>query len=797
MEAGSREGCGGPLLFFVGRWQVRAMMPRHGRVRSVLPLILVGVATLGAACGGGDTVDPGPPPPPPPPPPPANRAPVAGEAIPDRTVVERQTVTIDLSASFSDPDGDALTYVATTSNSAVATVGLSGAELSITGNAQGAAAVTVTVSDPGGLSATQSFAVEVAAAAPATVTVTPGTATLTAIDQTVRLSADVRDQIGRPITDATVVWSSGDTTVATVDTSGVVTAVANGSTTVTALSGEVSGSASIEVSQIATTVEITPATHTLVAGDTVRLVAMATDDNGYIVAGAAFSWMSSDAAVASVDDLGLVQGLAEGTATITAASRVAAARVEGTAEITVLPPPPPPDLTGAYFLESLAGVSTGGKLLTRPTVSGTLELTQEAPSGDSAAGSYEVDITTPTLTITDEGTFTVRSDGSWRQTGQVSGEGSYKISGDTLTLAITEPETAVSTTVWVMGAPPPPPAPGTWRGLVVASEIRCSEYDVDHYRHPDSLEEVVVTALGGKLYEAYTGVYYDRARDVQIDHIVAKREAHDSGACAWSLSERRAFAHDVENLALASPTLDLGVKAGRDAAEWLPDFNQCWFAGAVVAVRLKYGLTVDEAERDALEEVLSMCDSTELIFTSESWTIEEITLGDESGWQALSPNEADLDGLGVASRMAVFCTSTFASVDFAFVARGARLDTGVEDYETGRLGYTSRVGIEWSTPPSQTVERITVHQYPHWDTWTARLGRAPRDAFIDGLIQDRQRLFVTWLLHDEEASVAYEGGADAREKIHDALQRCTGRDGDVATLLSGLAGRPTALRGRP
>ncbi len=161
----------------------------------------------------------------------------------------------------------------------------------------------------------------------------------------------------------------------------------------------------------------------------------------------------------------------------------------------------------------------------------------------------------------------------------------------------------------------------------------------------------------GKLYEAYTGVYHDHARDVQVDHIVAKREAHDSGACAWSMSERRAFAHDVENLALASLTLDLGVKAGRDAAEWLPDFNRCWYAGAVVDVRLKYGLTVDEAERDALEEMLSMCDSTELIFTSESWTIEEIALGDESGWQALSPNEPELDGLGVAGRMAVFCTS--------------------------------------------------------------------------------------------------------------------------------------------
>ena len=862
---------------------------------SALSLILIGAALAGA-CGGGVTVDPGPTPPPPsppPPPPPANRAPAAATAIPDQMVVQGQTVTVDISASFSDPDGDALSHAATTSNSEIATVSLSGTALSVTGVAHGAAAVTVTASDPGGLSATQSFAVEVAALAPTIVTVTPDTAMLTAIGQRIQLHADVHDQLGRPITGAAVVWSSGDTTVATVDRSGLVTAAANGSATVTALAGEVSDSASIVVSQTATAVEITPETHTLPTGDTVRLVATATDDNGYVVSDAAFRWSSSDTAVASVDSVGLVRGVTEGTATITATVGDAADDLEGMAEITVLPPPPPvnraptpttaipdqmvvegqtvtidisasfsdpdgdalshvaatsnsgvatvalsgtelsvtgvaqgtaavtvtaadpgglsasqsfavevaapaptpppPDLTGMYYLESLVGTSTGGTRLTRPTISGTLELTQEAPTGDSAVGTYEVNITTPAVTITDEGTFTVRTDGSWRQTGRVSGEGTYAISGDTLTLAITEPETAASTTLWVMGTPP---APGTWRGLVVAPESRCSEYDVDQYRHPDSLEDAVAAALGDKLYEAYTGVYYDHPRDVQVDHIVAKREAHDSGACAWAPSARRAFARDIENLALASPTLDLGVKAGHDAAEWLPDFNRCWYAGAIVAVRLKYALTVDEAERDALEGVLSGCDSTELVFAPESWTVEAITLGDDSGWQALSPNEPDLNGLGVASHVAVFCTSAAASVDFVFVAGGARLAESEANYESGRLGYRSRVNIEWYTPPPRALERITVDQYPHWDNWTARLSPAARDAFIHGLVVERQTVFVSWLLQEGEATTAYEGGTDAGETILDILQRCAGSDGDLTTLLSSLARNPTAIRGR-
>ena len=339
-----------------------------------------------------------------------------------------------------------------------------------------------------------------------------------------------------------------------------------------------------------------------------------------------------------------------------------------------------------------------------------------------------------------------------------------------------------------------PPAPGTWRGLVVAPESRCSEYEVGHYRHPAGLEDAVVATLGDRLYEAYTGVYYDHARDIQIDHIVAKREAHDSGACAWAPSARREFARDLENLALASPALDLGVKAGRDAAEWLPDFNRCWYAGAVVAVRLKYALTVDEAERDALEAVLSDCESTALVFTPETWTVEAITLGGESGWQALSPNKPDLNEVGVAGHVAVFCTSTSASVDFAFVARGARLDESEANYESGRLGYRSRVNIEWYTPPPRAIEQITVNQYPHWENWTARLSPASRDPFINGLVVDRQTVFVSWLLHEGEAAMGYEGGTDARETILDVLQRCTGGEGDVTTLLSGLSRNPTAIR---
>ena len=94
--------------------------------------------------------------------------------------------------------------------------------------------------------------------------------------------------------------------------------------------------------------------------------------------------------------------------------------------------------------------------------------------------------------------------------------------------------------------------------------------------------------------------------------MVATSEAHDSGLCAADRSTRRAFARDIRNLTLASPTVNRHRKSGKDAGEWLPARNVCWFAGRVVEVKRAYGLTVDRREAQALEAVLSGCESVAL-----------------------------------------------------------------------------------------------------------------------------------------------------------------------------------------
>ena len=171
---------------------------------------------------------------------------------------------------------------------------------------------------------------------PTTVAVTPATTQLTALGGTVQLTAEVRDQNGQVMAGAAVTWSSSDPMVATVSGSGLVTAAGNGTATITATAGGVSGTATVTVAQTVSAVAVSPATDTLVAGDTVRLAAEATDTNGHAVAESEFEWASSDTLVARVDDSGLATGVAAGQAEITATS----SGVTGRAELTVVVPAP-------------------------------------------------------------------------------------------------------------------------------------------------------------------------------------------------------------------------------------------------------------------------------------------------------------------------------------------------------------------------------------------------------------------------------------------------------------------------
>ena len=89
-----------------------------------------------------------------------------------------------------------------------------------------------------------------------------------------------------------------------------------------------------------------------------------------------------------------------------------------------------------------------------------------------------------------------------------------------------------------------------------------------------------------------------------------KPRPRQTGLCAEDQATRRRFAQDLRNLTLAAPGVNRHQKSGKDAGEWLPEENRCWFASRVLEVKRAYRLTVDRREAAALEAVLLQCPST-------------------------------------------------------------------------------------------------------------------------------------------------------------------------------------------
>jgi hypothetical protein len=125
------------------------------------------------------------------------------------------------------------------------------------------------------------------------------------------------------------------------------------------------------------------------------------------------------------------------------------------------------------------------------------------------------------------------------------------------------------------------------------------------------VEDDIIAQLGG-IYSPYTGECFASKSETDIEHILARSEAHDSGLCAADAATRSQFSNDLDNLTLASPSMNRYQKVAKDAADWLPSNNQCWFATTIIEVRRKYSLTIDQREANALDQILATCTSVAL-----------------------------------------------------------------------------------------------------------------------------------------------------------------------------------------
>ena len=259
-----------------------------------------------------------------------NPTPVASVRLtpPNQNLLVGQTV--QLGAETLDADGNVLTgrpVEFTSSNVAVATVSNTGL---VTALVPGSAIITAASE---GKSAPSS--ITVSSVPVASVAVTP-TGSQIVVGQTTQLNAEPRDASGQPLVGRPVLWSSSDPNVASVSSTGLVTAVAPGQATITATSEAAAGTSTIGVSpKPVSSVIISPGQGSVTVGQTLQLSAQVTDDQGNVLTGRPISFTSGTPAVATISATGLVTGVAPGSTTITATSE----GKTGTATVTVTPIP--------------------------------------------------------------------------------------------------------------------------------------------------------------------------------------------------------------------------------------------------------------------------------------------------------------------------------------------------------------------------------------------------------------------------------------------------------------------------
>ena len=155
---------------------------------------------------------------------------------------------------------------------------------------------------------------------PSSMTINPNTVSAS-LGQSTQLVATLQSANGTPIGNAAITWSSADSDIVMVTSSGVATAIGVGQAALVASAGSISAKATVTVGgDPVGTVAVAPDLATIGIGQTTSLSATVRDSSGAVLSGRNVRWISSNPAIATVDASGKVVGAGVGTAMITARS---------------------------------------------------------------------------------------------------------------------------------------------------------------------------------------------------------------------------------------------------------------------------------------------------------------------------------------------------------------------------------------------------------------------------------------------------------------------------------------------
>ncbi|MFM8688342.1 MAG: DUF1524 domain-containing protein [Acidimicrobiaceae bacterium] len=120
--------------------------------------------------------------------------------------------------------------------------------------------------------------------------------------------------------------------------------------------------------------------------------------------------------------------------------------------------------------------------------------------------------------------------------------------------------------------------------------------------------------VAGDWYSKYDGKTLSDRSDVDIDHVVALKEAWDSGAWAWSMTQRQAFANDLTDRRTLIAVSDRvnASKSDKDPSNWMPPLKSYWctYLSDWISVKARWGLSMDQSEFGRIKNLLASDCST-------------------------------------------------------------------------------------------------------------------------------------------------------------------------------------------
>ena len=209
-------------------------------------------------------------------------------------------------------------------------------------------------------------------------------------------------------------------------------------------------------------------------------------------------------------------------------------------------------------------------------------------------------------------------------------------------------------------------------GLHESAELECYAQEIASSEWAGMQDEIA--ELHGGPLSPYDGLVFPNYHYVQIEHIVARKEADESGLCSRGEQSRTQFAKDLLNLTLAPGSLNAS-KGDDDAHDLetaerslfrdnLTDHGLCWWAAQTVRVKSKYQLSVNTDEKSSLKSILDSCSDSQVyrpkLAEGSDWVFRREFLDELTGERSISScSETATDSSGLSS--AVIAVSSHLS----------------------------------------------------------------------------------------------------------------------------------------